>query len=207
MAITEGIGPGYGATGITGRREPVAPSVPSQRPESGRSEPSAGQGVGRHSDLGRLYADRGRVWAEAVQVRQQDRKLARVAEKASAVQAKLDQVKLYPPYPIDEPRRAEAIREFNGLAAEVRKMIATGAAPSVTVTSLPPAASTAQAEQASVEAGQVNERFTATRIELAGSFGTVSISHIEAESVAIGSGLGDTGAGITRGGSDLLVQL
>jgi hypothetical protein len=58
-----------------------------------------------------------------VQARQLDRRLAKLERKMADLHQELDQVKLYPPYPADEPRRAAAIRQFNGVAAEVARLV------------------------------------------------------------------------------------
>lgn len=208
-AITDGIGPSFSSTGVSGRRDAGRPSSPSNRTDRGRPETSSGpEGAGRFTGLGQLYQDRGHVYAEAIKVRQLDKKLSRVADQAKDVKVKLDQVKLYPPYPIDEPRRAEAIREFNGLAAEVKKMVASGETPQLELAPLSPTATTAEAEQAAAAAGEVSDRFGAQRAALAGAVDASGAGSAEADATAIASGLSaQAGSGISRQVSDLLIQI
>ncbi len=160
-AITDGVGSSIAPAGTFGRPTLAAPP----RPIAGRGAGSFSDAgaVGRFGDLGRLWEGRGRAWAEAVRIHQLDRRLGRFAERVTETQQRLEQVKLYPPYPINESRRAEAIRQFNGLAAEALRLIDADASPGA----LPERASTAEAEAALVALGTLGGRVARERAALA----------------------------------------
>ncbi len=207
-AITDGIGITLAPTSVIGRRQAAVPS-PSSPADRGQPERSAGAGgTSRRGELGRLYEERGHIWAEAVRVRQLDRKLGRLADQAGEVKVRLEQVKLYPPYPANESRRAETIREFNGLTAEVRKMIAGGETPEVGLAPLSAAASTAEAEQGVSRLDDVAHRFDAQRSALAAAVGTTDGTGAEVRSAEVGQALGSVEqSGISRQVTDLLLEL
>jgi hypothetical protein len=79
-------------------------------------------GVGHLSELGQLFEARGRSWAEAIRIRELAQQLSKSGggRKGPSIQ-----VKLYPPYPPDEPPQAATIRRFNGITAEVERIEAT----------------------------------------------------------------------------------
>jgi hypothetical protein len=116
----------------------------------------------------------------------------------------LDQVKLYPPYPIDEPRRAAAIRQFNGVAAEVARLV-----PAEQLRALTEHASVAEASTALDGLEQARDAIARRRITLelritdAGS----NPDEAAARSQALRAELQQTGAGIVRPSSDLLRQV
>jgi len=204
-AISDGFGTSFAPTGVIGRRQATVSSPPSRADRGQPAQGAGASGASRHGELGRLYEERGHVWAEAVRVRQLDRKLGRLADTAGEVKVRLEQVKLYPPYPANESRRAETIREFNGLAAEVRKMITGGETPELTLAPLSPTASTAEAEQGVAALDDVAQRFTAQRNALAAAVGT---SAADVDSSELGQALStvDQG-GISRQVTDLLLEL
>jgi hypothetical protein len=121
-----------------------------------------------------LWEARGRAWAEAIQAYQRDRRLARFAEGAADTERQLRQLKLYPPYPLDEPRRAAAIRQFNGLAAEARRLIGTAA----DAAELDEQASTKAAEAAAATLRQLAERIAEERSRVAAA--ASADDHVEA---------------------------
>jgi hypothetical protein len=161
--------------------------------------------VGRFGDLGRLWESRGRAWAEAVRIHQLDRRLGRFAEQVSETQHQLEQVKLYPPYPIDEPRRARAIRQFNGLVAEARRLIHADVSPA----ELGDRATTGEAEAAVVALGRVGGRVAGERASLADKLSA------EAEAPEAGLVSGEVGhrfetwsdGRLTRASGDVLRQI
>lgn len=172
-AITDGFGPNIVPAGSVARRAWSLPSPPAER--AGRTESSA--------------------------TRQLDRTRGRLAEKTNEIRTRLEPVKLYPPDPIDEPRRAAAVREFNGLAAEVKRM-------NVVISALDPNASTAEAEQAVTSLPQVGEGLQGRRAGLAAGAAVPGAGPAEGQSLAIGSALGDgDGGGISRQAGDVLCQI
>ena len=203
-AIADGIGSGFTSAGVVGRREPAAPSPPAGR--GSRSQPVnpvPDSGVG-YSGLGRLFAAREHVWAEAGRVRQQDRKLSQVAKQISDNKTKLEQVKLYPPYPPNESRRAEAIREFNGIAAEVRRLVAEGVVEGVSLPSLESGSSTAEAEAAVAALGAAQTRVQTHRVNLAAQVATPGDRAAESESARLGLALGENDqGGLSRSAGEL----
>lgn len=208
-AIIDGIGPNFAPTYV-GRQGAALPS-PSSSSRAGRGKPAQAAGAGepgRFGELGRLYEARGHGWAEAVRVRQLDGKLGKLADRAGDVKVKLEQVKLYPPFPIDEPRRAAAIREFNGLAEEIKKMETVASGPGLNLATLAPNASTAAAEQAVSALGQAKQGLEARRAALAEQAASGTGGEALANSREVGAALGGTEAGgISRSVSDLLRQL
>lgn len=208
-AIIDGIGPSF-APAYVARQSAPLPS-PTANGRTGRGQPAQAAGAGeteRFGDLGRLYEARGHGWAEAVRVRQLDGKLGKLADRAGDVKVELEQVKLYPPFPIDEPRRAAAIREFNGLAEEIKKMETNGEAPGVKLTTLAPNASTAAAESAANALLQVQHRLESRRAALAERVASGSGGDAEASSRNVGTALGGGGGtGITGVATDLLRQI
>jgi len=208
-AITDGIGPILAPTQTVGRWASPFPSPSAGRTD--RSEPAVpagGDDPGHLGDLRRLYEARGQSATEAVHVRQIDRKLSRVADRAGEARGRLDQVKFYPPYPADEPVRAKAIREFNGIAQEVRRMVGNGEAPAVELHALRPGATSVEIEQAASSMGEVQHRFEAERARLAQGASSGPGTDVEASSQGVGSALGEAdGAGLSRRAADLLRQI
>ncbi len=173
----------------------------------GNPGPVSGAGaVGRFGDLGRLFESRGHQWAEAVKLRQQDGKLSQLARQIDSVTTNLVPVKLYPPYPPDESRRAQAIRDFNGVAAEVAKVvgpeIGAGLAP------LPNQATTGEAERAITGLSQAGQAVAAARqdIAAAASSGTVPESALAKLSAQVGGALARTGGATLSRGFELRIQ-
>ena len=208
-AIADGIGTSISPAQPAGRWAVALPP-----PSEGRTDPSqpavvaSRPGVAAAGELGRLYGARSQVLTEAVQVRQTVRKLDRVAGRAQAVQEKLDRVKLYPPYPTDEPERAKAIREFNGVAQEVKRMIGSGEGPVVELNGLRPGAAPAELDRAAQSAREVTFRFEAQRAALAQQVASGSGAEAEVQSKGLGTALGETaGAGLSRRAADLLRQI
>jgi hypothetical protein len=203
--ITAGIGARSTATGTVDR--PASLPAP-ERVGRGQAKRSAGAGeVGRYGDLGRLWDRRGASWAEAVRVRQLDRKLSRTADRVNETRSDLQQVKLYPPYPIDEPRRAAAIRQFNGIAEEVRRLDAHREAVPVLRT-LGETASTAEAEAAIAALGQFGVAIAGRRAALATltpSQGELELS--ESASLEVARSLGDDDLALSRRSDELLRQI
>jgi hypothetical protein len=130
--------------------------------------------------------------------------LGRLAEQVSEVRTRLDWVKLYPPYPPDEPRRAAAIRQFNGIVAEVRRMV-DQAEP------LSPTASTEQAERAVAVLSRCETllRDRRERVQAAIAAGSgPSDGEIEAQIAAVRRGLAPIGqVGMAAGSTGLLREL
>ena len=192
--ITDGFGPNIVPAGSVARRAWSLPSPPERAGRTQSSEQAGGPGEA--SRLGNPAR-----WAEAAATRQLDRTLGRLSDKTHEIGTKLEQVKMYPPYPIDEPRRAAAIREFNGLAAEVQRM-------NVIITALDPHASTAEAEQAVTSLTQVGEGLQGRRAGLAAAAAVPGAGRAEGQSLAIGGALGDTDVGgISRQAGDVLRQI
>jgi hypothetical protein len=187
-------------------RDVPSPAPAKLHPSESASSKSVGAGdVGRFGDLGRLYEARGREWAEAVRIRQLDRRLSKIDERIGALLEELNQVKLYPPYPADEPRRAAAIRQFNGVAAEVARL-----APERQLSKLPDNASTEVATAALERLQQTRLAVEQRRQELVVRFAADDPAEKEAErqSEDARTQLGDTPEqGLTRTTSDLLRQL
>jgi hypothetical protein len=147
--------------------------------------------VGQIGGLGRLLASRGASLAGARQVRHLEEELGRFADRVASSKSELEQVKLYPPYPIDEPRRAQAIREFNGIAAEVERMGPPAGGRSI---QLGPTASTGEAEQAIEVLTAVAAKIEGRRAELAASVAATGEESAAAEAVALGTALNDSGS-------------
>lgn len=208
-AIVDGIGLSITPAQPAGRWAVPLPSPSEDRTD--RSQPAvvAGHdGVGRFGELGRLYAARGQVLTEAVHVRQAIRKLSRVADRAGDVGQALERVKFYPPYPTDEPVRAKAFREFNGIAQEVKRMVGNGEAPTVELNALRPGATFAELDQAAQSAVEVQGRFDAQRASLAQHAASGSGVEAEAQSKHVGTELGGVdSAGLSRRAADLLRQI
>ncbi|MGE3618244.1 MAG: hypothetical protein AB7L66_20405 [Gemmatimonadales bacterium] len=175
-----------------------------------RGQPARTSGAGEIGNqvLGRLYAARETALAEAGRIRQLDRKLSQVSKQLGENRTKLEQFKLYPPYPPDEPRRAEAIREFNGIAAEVKRLVAEGAVPqNLGLSPLAERASTADAETAVAALGTAQTSVEQQRASLAASVATGGEPAVATESAAAAQELGQSGPGLSRAVSDLLRQL
>lgn len=207
-AITDGLGPGLVPAASAARRAFPSPPVPTGRADRQAPAQLAGRGESNRGDLVRLYEARGRAWTDAAKTRQLDRTLGQLSEHAGEVKVRLEQVKLYPPYPIDESRRAETIREFNGLAAEVRRMNVVIDGGGVSLTSLAPNASTDEAERAVSGLTQAGTGIEAQRAGLAAAAAAPGAGGAESWSLDIGSRLGDgTGGGISRQAGDLLRQI
>jgi hypothetical protein len=165
MTIDHGIGPPAG-TAFFGTRVESTPGPSPRRGEPAARERAPGAGDrGRFGRLGRLFERRGREWAEAVRMHQDIRRLDRLTNRLDAVAADLEPVKQYPPYPIDEPRRAEAIRRFNGVAAHVAVLLGRERAGEVPVLS---EASTTEEVQAALDGlARAREAVDRRRDELA----------------------------------------
>lgn len=207
-AITDGFGPGFVTAASAARRALPSPPVPTGRTDRQAWAQPAGRGESNRGDLVRLYEARGRAWTEAAKARQLDQALGRLSEHAGEVKVRLEQVKLYPPYPIDEFRRAETIREFNGLAAEVRRMNVVIDGGGVSLRSLAPNASTDEAERAVGALTQAGAGIEARRAGLAAAVAAPGAGGAESRSLDIGSRLGDgTVGGISRQAGDLLRQV
>ncbi len=205
MATTEGVGPRFVPVGPAPTRS-SAPSARSERGQSALAEPiPKPQHLG---DLPALFETRRRALAQAVETRQLDRTLGGLSATTSQVKARLEEVKLYPPYPVNESRRAEAIREFNGLAAEARRLAVAFGAPRQSLDALAPNASTAEAEQAISGLTVVGQNVAARRAKLAATAEAPKGAGAETQSIQIGSALGHGDfAGLTRQAGELLRQI
>jgi hypothetical protein len=177
-----------------------------ERAGRGQAKRSAGAGeVKPYGELVRMWERRGASWADAVQVRQIDGKLSRVAEQVSQTRYDLQQVKLYPPYPIDEPRRAQAIRQFNGIAEEVRRL---DVARNHGMTALGEGASTAEAEAAIAALGRVGSAIAGRRAALAEQAPSRGeVDQAEASSLEVSRSLGDQDLALARSSEELLRQI
>jgi len=205
--ITDGLGI---ATPQTPPRERLGVALAGNTPRGrsgGDPGPASGAGaVGRFGDLGRLFESRGHQWAEAVKLRQQDGKLSKLARQIDSAATNLGPVKLYPPYPPDEPRRAQAIRQFNGVAAEVAKAvgpdIGAGLAP------LSDQATTGEAERALDGLSQAGQAVAAARqgIAAAASSGTGPELAVAKVSAQVGQALAQTGGATLSRGFELRIQ-
>lgn len=205
-AITDGHGINVALPGVTGKSAVVPPSSPERSAGRGTVARSDDAGaVGRFGDLGRLWETRGEEWAAAVRIHQRDRQLGRLADRASETAQRLEQVKLYPPYPVNESRRTQAIREFNGLAAEARRLVAAGAAPAELGTQ----ATTAEAEVAVAALRQLGGRVAGVRAEVSARFSVeAEVPAAESTSAEVGEALeGGEDRRLSRGSTDLLRQL
>lgn len=201
-AITDGFGPRVVPAGLAPRRGSTFPAPVDRADRTERSVPS------RTGDLAPSYEAHGRVWAEAAKTRQLDQTLGRLSDRTGELKVRLERVKLYPPYPLDETPRAAAIREFNGLAEEVRRMNVVMSADGVSVTSLAPNASTAEAERVVSALTQAGAGLDARRAGLAAAAAAPGARGAESRSVEIGSRLGDgTLGGISRHAGDILRQV
>jgi hypothetical protein len=199
--ITDGLGI---ATPQTAPRERLGIALTGATPR-GRSggHPGVASGagaVGRFGDLGRLFESRGHRWAEAVKLRQQDGKLSQLARQIDSAATNLVPIKLYPPYPPDESRRAQAIRQFNGVAAEVAK--AVGPEIGAGLVPLSDRATTGEAERALDGLSRAGQAVAAARqrIAAAASSGTVPEPAVAKVSAQVGQALAQTdGATLSRG--------
>lgn len=195
------------ATASSGTRTFVLPSSSPVR-DAGRSraaaEPPAGVGVGRRPDLGRLLEARGHFWAEAVTVRQRQERLSDVAVKVRAIKTDLEQFKLYPPYPVDEPRRAQTIRQFNGLAAEAARLVGRDGAPQQIGLDAP----TAEAQQAIDSLGRLETTIGNEQKTARAKFSVDDGFRTESGSGELGHALGASPESrLTRASADILRQL
>jgi hypothetical protein len=162
-AIADGIGSGYSPAPLATRRD-LTPSAPARLDLGGVGTGTSGLGDGAYApagELGRLYQSSSHRWADAVKTRQTDQQLGQLSAKILDTHYELTQVKLYPPYPVDEPRRAAAIRQFNGVAAEVARLV-----PQQKLSPLPEQASTAQASNALDALERARTAVDAKRTEL-----------------------------------------
>ncbi len=172
--------------------------------------PSPGRSRGRDADVpaadaatvevGAGHARSG-SWTDAARVRHLDQKLGRVARDAESLRFNLEQVKLYPPYPVNESRRAETIRQFNGLAMEVARLEMTSGA---SLQALAPDASTAQAEQAVQGLGALVGAIGSTRAGLAATVASPTDSAAVSNSQAAGNELAQLDAGLTSSDAGFL---
>jgi hypothetical protein len=154
-----------------------------------------------------LYLDSSQRWAAAVRTRQADQQLGQLSTRLLDTHYELTQVKLYPPYPVDEPRRAAAIRQFNGVAAEVARLV-----PQEKLNPLPNHASTAEATTALDALVRARAAVDAKRTELVqqarGPAGLPSDSEAEQQAQDLRAGFQNTeDSGIARAASPLLRQL
>lgn len=201
MAQVDGIGGGL-AVAVGGTRAFALPSPPPR--VQGREPTSLGGPAERPTSFGRLFESSGRLSGEAVGVRQLYRKLGRVAERIAAARTELEQMKLYPPYPVDEPRRAEAIRQFNGLAAEAARLVDR----EVSVSRLGPNASTAEAEAGVAALGALGARVESARQSLRTKVEPAEESGVDETVLRISAALSDVGAGrLSAAGGDKLRQI
>jgi hypothetical protein len=163
--------------------------------------------VGRFGALGRLFESRGREWADALQLRQRDRKLGRFTEKLQTLRDRLEQVKLYPPYPLDESKRAAAIRQFNGVAEEAARLVARGT-DGIDLGSLAPDAPTADVERAIDALAQLQAAIAERRSSEQPATGGDSGEHAAARLSDSARGqLVDSAKGLSRQASQLLREL
>lgn len=206
-SITDGIGSGFGSAGI-GRREPAVPSTPDRRARFAPAERAGTDDVGTRGALGRLFEARVAGLAGAKQIRQLDRRLEQTQAQLSESRVQLQQFKLYPPYPIDEPKRAQAIREFNGLAEEIERL--TGHGPPKDLV-LPRLAETAGPGDADVALGSIEYariRVDAERATLVASVSSGDDAPAAAQSAEIAGGLADASpTGLSRSAAALLRQI
>lgn len=178
---------------VPGRWEGVSPS-PAGNGRRGGDAPAA--------DVATVEIGAGQLrsgsWTDAARVRHLDQKLGRVARDAETLRFNLEQVKLYPPYPINESRRAETIRQFNGLATEVARL------EGLTLQALAPNASTERAEQAVADLGALVDTIGSTRASLAAAAASPAESGAAAASRAAGSALAQVDAGLTASDAGFL---
>ncbi len=203
-AITGGFGPRLALPDLAAGRAMPIPSV-----RAGRLEvpPSAGD-PGRSEGVVRWYEARGQRFDEAVKIRQVDRTLGRLVDEVDEVKVRLEQVKLYPPYPIDESRRAQAIRDFNGLTAEVKRMHVIIDTAGASLTSLAPNASTDDAEQAVGALTQVGIGIRASRLSLAAQSAPPEAATAKQQSLEVAAQLRDRDVGgVSRPTGDVLRQI
>ena len=185
------------ASTTPGRWEGIAPSpVKTGRQGGDRSAAEAAT-----AQLGVSHARSG-SWTEAARVRHLDQKLGRVEGDAETLRFNLEQVKLYPPYPVNESRRAEAIRQFNGVASEVARLEALQS--SGVLQPLAPNASTEQAEQAVAELGALVSTIGAARAALAADAASPADPIAVATSRAAGGELAQIDAGLSASGAGFL---
>ena len=205
--IADGIGSGYTPAPAASRREPI-PSAPARH--AGGSGEAGVIGDGSYAptgELGRLYQASSERWANAVKVRQTHQQLGQLSTQILDTHYQLTQVKLYPPYPADEPRRAAVIRQFNGVAAEVARLV-----PQHRLAPLGPQASTAEATTALGSLERARTAVDAKRTELAQqSIGAAFASadneaEKQAQDVRAGFQIVDE-SGIARAASTTLRQL
>lgn len=203
-AISDGVGLRTSGPGFGGRvGSPAAPTGSGQRqssPVPGAVEPA------RFGNLPKLFQAQAAGFAKAVRVRQNDRSLSRAAERAAEARVSLQLFKLYPPYPVDEPRRAQAIREFNGVAAEVKRLGVVRPDESG-LGQLADSASTADVEGALGGLARASGAIETSRATLAKNGPSVDESRqAESDSVGVGLTLGE-GLAIARRPDALLRQI
>jgi hypothetical protein len=204
--IGEGISPTRAPAEIPARREVAQTGLP-HRVEADEDRPDS-QTVGaeaQHPAFRQLHEQRGRAIAEAVLVRQADQQLGAVAEKVTRATEHVRQVKIYPPYPVDEPRRAAVIRQFNGVAAEIERALTGQLSPGVAQLQLD--AGVKETDQALASLDQAARHITASRSELAGGTISPGIGDGEAEATSIDIKTGfalQEKVSITGGDADVL---
>ncbi len=203
-AIAGGVGPRFAPAEVAAGRATPFPSVP-----GGRREVPANTGdIASTEGLVRFYEAQGQRFDEAVTIRQVDRTLGRLFGETDDVKVRLEQVKLYPPYPIDESRRARAIRDFNGLTAEVRRMHVTIDPAGASLTSLSPNASTEEAERAVSALAQVGIGIQAKRAVLAAETAPPPAGSATRQSLEVAAQLGESDiGGISRNSGDVLRRI
>ena len=202
-AISDGLGLRPPGSGFGRQVGPAVSTRSGQRlpgPATGAVEPA------RFGRLPKLFQAQAVGAAEAVQVRQTDRKLSRAADRVAEALVSLQQFKLYPPYPIDEPRRAQAIRQFNGVAAEVKRLgVVRPDEPGLG--QLADSSSPTDADTALRALGRVAGAIAASRAALASNGPSADESRLaEAASVGVGLSLGE-GLTIARRPDALLRQI
>jgi hypothetical protein len=116
-------------------------------------------------------------------------------------------VKLYPPYPLDEPKGAAAIRQFNGVADEAARLVARGT-DGIDLRSLEPAAPTADVERAIESLVQLQAAIAEQRSARKPAQGSDGGEHVAALLSDSARGqLVDSGQGLSRQASPLLREL
>ncbi|MEO8449487.1 MAG: hypothetical protein ABI647_06845, partial [Gemmatimonadota bacterium] len=112
------------------------------------------------------------------------------------------QVKIYPPYPVDEPRRAAVIRQFNGVAAQIERELTGRLSPAaVSLPRLAPDAGAKEADQAAARLGETAKQIAASRTALAAGTVSQGIGDAEAQatSVVVKTGLAHEESGSITG--------
>lgn len=170
-------------------------STPTPSVSPGRREPVFGGRSGstdstpphtiidhKHPEFRQRYAEREQHFRQADAVRRTDR----AADRLSRAEDTLQQVKLYPPYPADEPLRAKAIRQFNGLTAEAQRLLGDPPRPTL------PHEATAEQIDAASEALTTTQASVAHRREALGAAGPAPSELDEPQALALSEERGQT---------------